>query len=168
MYVYMHIHRNRYSLHIIEYQSIRCKLMEPTCWYFLIHFNFVGEHNFADFIMKEGSFCVCKLYIQIHTHTYLNLSLSYVTSVVSNSLRPYGPQPARLLYPWNAPGKNTDTGVGCQALLQGIFLTQESNPCLLGLLHQQAGSLVPPGKPLPPTHIYAYALCQVAKSCSVL
>ena len=35
---------------------------------------------------------------------------------------------------------------GCHALLQGIFLTQGSNPCLLCLLHWQAGflSLVPP------------------------
>ena len=31
----------------------------------------------------------------------------------------------------DSPGKNT--GVGCQALLQGIFPTQESNPCLLRL-----------------------------------
>ena len=30
--------------------------------------------------------------------------------------------PARLLCLWNSPGKNS--GVGCQALLQGIFLTQ--------------------------------------------
>ena len=37
---------------------------------------------------------------------------------------------------------------GCHALLQGIFLTQELNPCLLRLLHWQASSLslVPPGK----------------------
>ena len=34
-----------------------------------------------------------------------------------------------------------DTGVGCHFLLQGIFLTQESNLCLLGLLHWQADSL---------------------------
>ena len=34
-----------------------------------------------------------------------------VTSVVSNSLWPYGPQPARLLCPWDSPGKST--GVGC-------------------------------------------------------
>ena len=34
----------------------------------------------------------------------------------------------RLLCPWNSPGKNT--GVGCQALLQGIFPTQGSNPHL--------------------------------------
>ena len=45
-------------------------------------------------------------------------------------LRPHGLWPARLLCPWDSPGKNT--GVGCHFLLQGIFLTQESNP---GLLH---------------------------------
>ena len=39
----------------------------------------------------------------------------------------------RLLSPWNSPGKNT--GVGSHALLQGIFLTQGSNPCLSHLLH---------------------------------
>ena len=36
----------------------------------------------------------------------------------------------------DSPGKNT--GVGCCALLQGIFLTQGSSPYLL---HWQAGSL---------------------------
>ena len=43
-------------------------------------------------------------------------------------------------------GKNT--GEGCHALLQGIFPTQESDPCLLCLLRWQAGSLplAPPGK----------------------
>ena len=39
----------------------------------------------------------------------------------------------RLLCPWDFPGKNTR--VGCGFLLQGIFLTQRSNPCLLKLLH---------------------------------
>ena len=34
---------------------------------------------------------------------------------------------------WDSLGKNT--GVGCYALLQGIFLTQGQNPCLLHLLH---------------------------------
>ena len=36
----------------------------------------------------------------------------------------------------------------CHALLQGIFPTQGSNPCLLHFLHLQAGSLplAPPGK----------------------
>ena len=45
---------------------------------------------------------------------------------------------------WDSPGKNT--GVGCHALLQGIFLTQGSNLCLLCLLCWQTGylSLVTP------------------------
>ena len=51
-------------------------------------------------------------------------------SVVSDSLRPHGLQPARLLCPWNSPGKNP--GVRSHSLLQGTFPTQGSNP---GLLH---------------------------------
>ena len=39
---------------------------------------------------------------------------------------------ARLLCPWDPPGKNA--GVGCRALLQGIFPTQGWNPGLLHLL----------------------------------
>ena len=39
-------------------------------------------------------------------------------SVVSNSLQPYGPWPARLLCPWDSPGKNT--GVGCHIRPQEI------------------------------------------------
>ena len=57
-------------------------------------------------------------------------------SVMSNSLQPPG---LRLLCPCNFSGKNT--GVGCHFLLQGIFPTQGSNPCLLCLLHWQADSL---------------------------
>ena len=47
----------------------------------------------------------------------------------------------------DSPDKNT--GVGCHALLQGIFPTQGSNPHLLCLLHWQMSSLPlsPPGKP---------------------
>ena len=53
--------------------------------------------------------------------------------VVSDSLWPYGLEPTRLLCSWNSPGKNI--GMGCHALLQGIFLMQGSNPCLLWFLH---------------------------------
>ena len=60
-------------------------------------------------------------------------------SVVSSCLRPRGLLPARLLCPWNFPGKNT--AVDCHFLLQGIFPTQGSNPHLLHLLHWQADSL---------------------------
>ena len=68
-----------------------------------------------------------------------------VSAVVSDSVT-YGLQPARLLCLWDSPGKNT--GMACHALLQGIFLTQGSNPCLLRLLHWQVGylPLAPPAK----------------------
>ena len=58
--------------------------------------------------------------------------------------------PARLLCPWDSPGKNT--GVGCHALFQGIFPTQGSNPSLFRLLHWQPGSLPlePPGRTIKP------------------
>ena len=66
-------------------------------------------------------------------------------SVMSNSLHPHGRSPSRLLCPWDFPGKIT--GVGCHALLQGIFPTQGLNP---GLPHFEADSLLsePPGKPM--------------------
>ena len=44
-------------------------------------------------------------------------------------LRPCGQEPARLLCPWDFPGKNTE--VGCHFLLKGMFLTQKLNPSLL-------------------------------------
>ena len=55
--------------------------------------------------------------------------------------------PARLLCPWDSPGK--DTGVGCRFLLQGIFPAQRWNLSLSCFLHWQTGSLplAPPGKP---------------------
>jgi len=45
-------------------------------------------------------------------------------SVMSDSLWLSGLEPARLLCPWDFPGKNT--GMGCHFFLQGIFPTQGS------------------------------------------
>ena len=50
--------------------------------------------------------------------------------MLSNSLRPHGLKPAKLLCPWNSPGMNT--GVGYHALFQWIFPTQRLK---LGLSH---------------------------------
>ena len=75
----------------------------------------------------------------------------YCCCLVSKScltlLRTHGLQPSRLLCPWDFPGKNT--GVGCHCLLQGIFLTQGLNLCLL---HWQADSL-PMSHQWSPNHI---------------
>ena len=51
---------------------------------------------------------------------------------MSDSSLSHGLQPACLICPWNAPGKNTEVGSPSLSLLQGIFLTQGSNP---GLMH---------------------------------
>ena len=57
-------------------------------------------------------------------------SLSRVQLFVgSNSLRPCGPLPVRLLCPRDSPGKNT--GVGFCALLRGTFPAQGSNAPLV-------------------------------------
>ena len=50
-------------------------------------------------------------------------------SVVSDFCNHMDCSPTRLLCPWDFPGKNT--GVDCNFLLQGIFLTQGLNLCLL-------------------------------------
>ena len=64
------------------------------------------------------------------TLTWVVVVAVFSCPVVYNSLQPlWTVQPARLLCPWSFPGRNT--GVGCHFLLQGIFLTQGSNPCLL-------------------------------------
>ena len=48
----------------------------------------------------------------------------YVTSVVSDSVRPHRWQPTRLLHPWDSPSKKT--GVGCHFLLQCMKVKSES------------------------------------------
>ena len=59
-------------------------------------------------------------------------------------------------------GKNT--GVGCCALLQGIFQNEGLNLCLLRLLYWQVGSLplVPPGKPF---SVYQFSPHIVSDPC---
>ena len=42
-------------------------------------------------------------------------------SVMSDSSRPHGLQPTRLLHPWDFPGKST--GVGCHCLLQSYTIS---------------------------------------------
>ena len=74
-------------------------------------------------------------------------------------LWPQGLQSARLLCPWDSPGKST--GVGCHVLLQGIFPTRGLN---LGLLLWQADSLLlshleSPTKFLLLTYIYVFRVC---------
>ena len=62
---------------------------------------------------------------------YLFICAVLSHSVMSNSLQPHWllcPWPTRFLCPWGF--SRQDTGVGCHALLQGIFSTQGLNPGL--------------------------------------
>ena len=67
------------------------------------------------------------LFLEING-TLQALCVYYVALALSNSATPWAVDP-RLLCPWDSAGKNT--GVGCHSLLQGIFPTQGSNPCLI-------------------------------------
>ena len=67
---------------------------------------------------------------------------------MSDSLQPPWAVATRLPCPWGFPGKNA--GVGWHFLLQGIVLTQESNPHLLPSPALAGGFFTtgPPGKPV--------------------
>ena len=62
-----------------------------------------------------------------------------VRSVAQSGLTLCDPWTARLLCPWNFPGRNTEAGY--HFLLEGIFPTQELILHLLCLLHWQVDSL---------------------------
>ena len=85
--------------------------------------------------------------MSLHMITMLILCCVFSHSVMSDSLRPHDSSPPGPSVHGDSPGKNT--GGGCHAFLQGIFLTQGSNRHLLRRLYWQVGSLplAPPGKP---------------------
>ena len=94
----------------------------------------------------EFSFCCVS---QVLMSCYMCIALVCVfmcfqlLSCVPFFLPSYGLQPSRLPCPWDLSGKNT--GVGCHFLLQGMSLTQGSNPCFLHCRWMFTAE--PPGKP---------------------
>ena len=62
--------------------------------------------------------------LQARTLEWVAISFSnawdWSRSIVSNSSWSHGPQPTRLLRPWDVPDKST--GVGCHCLLLGMYL----------------------------------------------
>ena len=100
------------------------------------HQTFCFLHHLDEDIEAQREHCSVHIFILqfwVYTIDYVLSSLYHIhgvsRSVMSNSLQPHGLQLARLLYPWNSPGKNTR--VSSHSLLQGIFPTQGSNLCLL-------------------------------------
>ena len=82
---------------------------------FLTHLEFIFKHNMN----------VNPIIFQMANQLilYVRAKLFQVCLTICD---PHGIQPARLLCPWGFPGQNT--GAGCHAPLQTIFLTQGSNP----------------------------------------
>ena len=54
---------------------------------------------------------------------HLHMRYCWVTSDVSDSVRPHRRQPTRLPHPWDSPGKNP--GLGCHFLLQCMEVKNE-------------------------------------------
>ena len=84
-----------------------------------------------------------------------------VTSVISHSFRVCGPWPARLLCPWDSPGK--DSGVGCHALLQGIVPPRDwTHVSCISCIPGGFFTTEPPGK----SEAFRIASCLFSWLCS--
>ena len=87
----------------------------------------------------------------------MDVAVVLVTKSCPALLWPHRLLPARLLHPWDSPGKNTR--VGCHSLFEGMFPTQGSNPCLL---HWWADSL-PLSRLGSPWRLYTMKYCSDIK-----
>ena len=92
--------------------------------------------DFLDIIITV--FCVME-----QTSVVLEVTACQVASVVSDSVRPHGLQPTRLLRPWDSPGKNTE--VGCHFLLQCMKVESESEVTQSCLTPSDPMDCSPPG-----------------------
>ena len=118
-----HGQRSLGGLQSMGLQRVTQDLVTPQHLYYSTH-----EDNYI---------CVC---VCASTCVYVCVCL-----VLSDSLQPHGLQPARLLCPWDSPGKNTR--VGCHFLLQGNLPDPGIEPTSLAL----AGGFFtaePLGKPI--------------------
>ena len=92
-------------------------------WVIMFSFSFISMHIFI-------SSAICWLFrsllfsLQMFVFIIAFFPCCCITSIVSESVRPHGLQPTRLLHPWDSPGKNT--GVGCHFLLQCMKVESES------------------------------------------
>ena len=87
---------------------------------------------------KDFTFCAnCPIF------KILTSLCCWVTSVVSDSVRPHKRHPTRLPHPWDSPGKNT--GVGCHFLLQCMKVKSESEVVQSCLTLRDPMDCSPPG-----------------------
>ena len=102
----------------------------------------VTAHFLGQFPHNDCIIWVCRQYCNGYSNTCLYSELICAQLHLTFYCL-HGLQPARLLSPWNFPGKD------CHFFFKRIFLTLGSNQSLLCLLHWQAGFFAtePLGKP---------------------
>ena len=134
--------------HKTQFQSIKCAMKKYMCnWGMELILVQITKYHVKAYFTKVcfyySSIQICSPPSPSMTQSLLSDSFQIIGNIfqlmlcvcvlsckaLSDLLRPHGLQPTRLLCPWDFPGKNT--GVGCHFLLQGIFLSQGSNPRLL-------------------------------------
>ena len=123
--------------HTRNQRSPRLSPLESGCLGSGWGFEF-GESGDAPPSAKEDSWTYEHFEVKKAKHAFARVGAESL-SRVRLFCDPVDCSPARLLCPGDSPGKNI--GVGCHALLQGIFPTRRSNPRLLRLLPWQAGLL---------------------------
>ena len=69
-------------------------------------------------------FYLAKTFYRTSQFLHIIKNSKWSCSVMSNSLRPHGLYPTRLLHPWDFPGKNS--GVGCHFLLHRQYSCLEN------------------------------------------
>ena len=95
-------------------------------WTWCFCLNEMSSHSFITRYFSD--ICCNETNLKVSTLVCIVCVSVLSLSVMFDSLQPYGLFPTMLLCPWAYSGK--DTAMGCYAHLQGIFLTQISNPCL--------------------------------------
>ena len=133
----------RADLHIFPQTSLACPWQGP--WHLLFLLSTLFHQILAQFV-PSLRFCLCSNITSYESFDYQSLAFSDLCtracSVAQSSLTlcdPMDCSPTGSSLLGNFPGKNT--GGNYHFPLQGIFLTQGSNPCLSCLLHWQVDSL---------------------------
>ena len=116
--------------------TVSLKFKNPMCQVSIGHENYY-TNNTSNFKLCPFFFIFSIFFFRFHRflHFRIHCLWPYVY-IHAQSLQscptlcdPKDYSPARLLSPWNSPGKNTE--MGWDALFQGIFLIQGSNQHLL-------------------------------------
>ena len=84
-------------------------------------------HLLCTLFLFCGSLGIFRLDFRVRVHDPMRICCCccWVTSVVSESVRPHRRQPTRMPHPWDSPGKNTGVGLMLPLIWQEAELRRE-------------------------------------------